>query len=364
VIVVTHGAIAVRNLRAQIDGLEAITTSADTRTEERVELIDLLALRGSILGSVADCERAQALAQELVQDVATDATALLARARTRALFHRFSDALDDLDVAEHLGADADMVNRECAAVLQGLGRYAEAFAIREEAVRRNPGFESFAALSTLCAESGDSERALRMCGESLRRYRGISPLPLAVLDFQIGVMRMRCGDLDCARDHLSAARRYVPAYAPAQGHLAEVEAESGNIATAIALLHPLAISSDDPDYASQLARILADSGDATDSYFWRQLAAARYEDLIALHPEAFADHAAEFWLGAGADPRRALQLARMNLAIRNTPRAHALLCRAIAADGECQTDLGLRAIANETLAAEGWHRPRRVVPER
>lgn len=344
-IVVTHGAIALQNLHAQIDGLEAVAASPDTHIEERVQLIDLLALCGLILGSVADCERAQALAQQLVQDAATDAAAFLARARTRALFHRFTDALHDIDVASRLTADAETVNQERAAVLQGLGRYAEAFAIREEAVRRDPCFESLAALSTLCAETGDSERALRMRGESLRRYRGISPLPLAVLDFQIGAMWMHGGNLDCARDHLSAACRYVPAYAPAQGHLAEIEAELGHIATAIALLRPLAISSDDPDYASQLARILADTGNAAESSYWRELAAARYDELIALHPEAFADHAAEFWLGAGADPRRALQLARMNFAIRRTPRGHALLSRANAAAAQCQTDPKLRGIA-------------------
>lgn len=348
-IVVTHGTIALRNLHAQIDGLEAVAASPDTRIEERVQLIDLLALRGSTLGSVADYEHAQALAQQLVENATIDAAAFLARARTRVLFHRFTDALDDLDVAERLAADVETANRERAAVFQGLGRYAEALPILEEAARRDPGFESLAALSTLYTESGDSERALRMRDESLRRYRGISPLPLAVLDFQIGVMWMHSGDLDRARDHLSAARRYVPAYAPAQGHLAEVEAELGNIATAIALLRPLAISSDDPDFASQLARILADTGNATDSSCWRQLAAARYEELIALHPEAFADHAAEFWLGAGADPGRALQLARINFAIRRTPRAHALLSRAIAAEAECQTNSGLRGIANA-----GW----------
>ena len=352
-IVVTHGAIALRNLHAQIDGLDLVATLPDTHIEERVQLIDLLALRGSILGSVADYEHAQALAHQLVQDATTHAAAFLARARTRALFHRFADALDDLDVAERLAADAETVNRERAAVFQGLGRYVEAFAIREEVARRCPSFESFAALSTLCAESGDTERALLLRDESLRRYRGISPLPLAILDFQMGAMWMHGGTLDRAREHLSAARRYVPAYAPAQGHLAEVEAELGNIATAIALLHPLATSSDDPDYAAQLARILAEAGNAAYSRYWRQLAAARYEELVALHPEAFADHAAEFWLGAGADPGRALRLARMNFAIRRTRRAHALLSRVIAADTECQTKSGLRGSANENVAPEG-----------
>jgi tetratricopeptide (TPR) repeat protein len=333
-IVVTHGAIALRNLQAQIDGLEPVLGSPDTRIEERVQLIDLLALRGSILGIVADYERAQELAHQLVRDATTHAAAFLARARTHALFHRFADALDDLDVAERLAADAEAVDREYAAVFQGLGRYREAFAIREEAARSCPSFDSLAALSTLCAESGDTERALHLHGESLRRYRGVSPLPLAALDFQIGVMWMHDGELDRARDHLNAARHYVPAYASAQGHLAEVEAELGNMETAIALLHPLAINSDDPDYAAQLARILTNAGSIEDSRYWRQVAAARYEELVALHPEAFADHAADFWLGVAADPQKALHLARMNFTNRRTPRAHALLSRAVAAAAE------------------------------
>ena len=49
------------------------------------------------------------------------------------------------------------------------------------------------------------------------------------------------------------------------------------------------------------------------------------------HPEAFADHAAEFWLAAGADPDKALRLARMNLDVRKTPRAYDLLACAISA---------------------------------
>ena len=66
---------------------------------------------------------------------------------------------------------------------------------------------------------------------------------------------------------------------------------------------------------------------------WRQVAAARYDELIASHPEAFADHAAEFWLAAGADPDKALRLAKMNLEVRNTPRARALVAQALTANG-------------------------------
>src|SRR6516165_328131 len=329
--VATHGTIALLNLEAQIEGLEPNLTPGLLPVEERAWLIDLLALRGSILGSIADYERALELAHLLVRDAPSEAAAFLARARTRAVFHRFGDALDDLGVAERLAADTESVDRERAAVFQGLGRYEEASAIREEEARRRPSFESLGALTTLCAERGDTERAERLHAESLRRYRGVSPLPLAALEFQLGAMWMHEGQLDRAQDHLIAARRYVPAYAPAQGHFAEVEAELGKFDLAIALLIPLATTSDDPDYAAQLARICADAG-YPDARYWRERAAARYDELIALHPEAFADHAADFWLGAGADPEKALRLARMNLTTRKTPRAHALLSRAVAAD--------------------------------
>jgi thioredoxin-like negative regulator of GroEL len=137
------------------------------------------------------------------------------------------------------------------------------------------------------------------------------------------------GELDDARASFDAARRLVPAYAPAQGHLAEVEAELGEVESAVARLYSLALSSDDPDYAAQLARILEGAGRVDESRHWGRQAAARYDELVASHPEAFADHAAEFWLAAGADPKKALRLARMNLEVRQTPRAYDLLSRAV-----------------------------------
>src|SRR5436190_8593897 len=328
---VTDGTIALLNLRAQIDGLERDVRIGHASIESRVSLIELITLRGLILGHIADYERAEEMAEQLVRDAATDGTALVARARTRAVFHRFTDALDDVDRAERLSFDAEIINRERAAIFQALGRYDEALAIREEAADRRASFENVAALVGLYAERGDSDAAERLYAESRRRYLGVSPFPLALLDFQLGLMWMNKGRLDDARTSFDAGRRRVPAYAPAQGHLAEVEAELGETESALARLHSLAASSDDPDYAAQLARILGDAGRAQESRHWSRLAAARYHELIASYPEAFADHAAEFWLAAGANPDKALPLARMNIEIRKTPRAYGLLARAVAA---------------------------------
>lgn len=329
----THGSIALANLEAQIDSLEQDARFGQDSIKNRATLAELITLRGLVVGCVAEYERAEEIAERLMRDAESDPAAGLAHARICAVFHRFTEALDDLDRAERLSLDAETANGERAAIFQALGRYDEARALREEAASRRPSFETIGALVGLAAERGEIGAAERLYEESVRRYRGVSPFPLALLDFQRGLMWMNSGLLDEARASFETALHRVPAYAPAQGHLAEVEAQLGEIEAAIARLYPLAFSSDDPDYAGQLARILADVGRNDESRSWRQVAATRYDELVAAHPEAFADHAAEFWLAAGADPVKALALARMNFEVRKTPRARDLLSEAEAAVG-------------------------------
>jgi tetratricopeptide (TPR) repeat protein len=180
----------------------------------------------------------------------------------------------------------------------------------------------------LQAERGEVAEAERLFGEGRRRYQSASPFPVALLDFQRGLMWLEQGDLQAARTWFAAAQGRLPAYAPALGHLAEVEAAQGEREAAISRLRPLTASSDDPEYAAQLAGLLSEAGQAQEARQWRTRAAARYDELMARHPAAFADHAAEFWLTSGADTKRALQLARQNLAVRQTPRAYALVHRA------------------------------------
>ena len=327
----TDGTIALLNLEAQIDALEPEVRLGSANVETRAGLAELIALRGLIVGRIADYDRANEIAEQLVRDVPADPKAHLARARTHAGFHRFKEALVDIECAEQLSLDAETANGERAAIFQALGRYDESLVLREEAVKRRASFEHVAALVGLHAERGETEAAERQYEQSRSAYRGVSPIPLALLDFQLGLMWMNEGRLDDARRWFEVARRRLPAYSPASGHLSEVEAQLGEIDSAISRLHSLAASSDDPDYAAQLARILGDAGRDGESGHWRQVAAARYDELIASHPEAFADHAAEFWLAAGADPDKALRLAKMNVEVRNTPRARSLLAQAVAA---------------------------------
>jgi tetratricopeptide (TPR) repeat protein len=319
----TSGVLALSNLQAQIEGLRVRADAGLCSVEEQTGFIELVALRGLILGQIADYQWAEKQAEKLVREFPTDGAAYIARARGRGTFHRFTEALADLDEADRLGTPRETVDGERAGVFQALGRYDEACALCGAAVKRRADFNSLSALATLHAEMGETARAESLFAETRSSHRGVSPLPLALLDFQHGHMWMAQGDLQQSRVWFEESIRRLPGYAQAQGHLAEAEAECGETETAIHRLRPLTVSSDDPDYCSALDRVLRLAGREDEAESWRARAAIRYDELLRQHPEAFADHAAAFWLEAG-DPHRALELAKKNLELRRTPRAQKL----------------------------------------
>lgn len=302
--------IAMGNLEAQIRQLERLSAHGALTVGQRAALVELIAAHAQYTGSIADHERALALAEELAGAFPDDPVALLARARGRAAFHRFAESLSDLDHAAALGASPATVAGMRAGIYQALGRYDEALTIRRDSAERNPSADNLGALASLRAARGDIDDAARLFAEARWSYRDISPFPLAFLFFDEGAMWMRHGDLERARALFEAAHRRLPSYATAQCYLAEVEAALGHTEHAIALLEPLARTADDPNGAAQLTRILADAGRADEAASWRTAAARRYDELVAAHPDAYADHAAEFWLNAGGNPELALPLAR------------------------------------------------------
>ena len=232
----TAGAVAMINLQAQIDGLEQLLAGGRAAIGVRAELIELVALRGQVLGRIGDYEWADERAEQLTRDAPADGMAVVARARARGRFHRFADALADLDAAQRLGAEPALVDAERAGVFQAIGRYEAALTIYNQAAKGRADVTVLGALATLHAERGETVAAEQLFDESRSCYRGVSPFPLALLNFQRGLMWLAQGDLHRALTWFEAAVRRVPAYAPAQGHLAEVEAALGEPEAAMARL--------------------------------------------------------------------------------------------------------------------------------
>ncbi len=321
------GRTAMANLQAQIDSLAARAAAGQLAVAGFAEWIGLTTLRGQLLGRVSDSAWALRTAGGLVFGHPNDGLAHLTRARARTRLHLFHGALADLSTARSLGADPDALDGERAAVWQATGRYDEALGLLRAAHMRRPNAGTFGALAVLQAERGDVADAEDLFAESRAADPAASPITLARLDVQRGLMWLRAGEVAAAHGWFASAAALVPDFAAAQSHLAETEAALGNPEAAAMRLLPLAGTAEDPVFSAALARGLAQLGRDAEAAAWQAEAARRYTALMQQHPEAFAEPAATFWLDAG-DPNQAVRLARINLGVQRTPRAEALLARA------------------------------------
>ena len=326
----SDAAIALGNVDAQILGYERARARTPASNDWPLRLAGLYDGRGQALGRIADYEMALARAEEAVRLAPSDGDALLARAAARARFHRFAEASADLDAAAAHGASPDRVDGARAAIWSATGREPAALAIRQRLATAHPTLTTLGAEAMSLAALGRVTEAEEWLAEAQARFRDVTPLALAALYFEGGLIEERAGRPSSARELYEAARARLPEHAQATAHLAGVMAASGQRTQAVALLRPLVARSDDPEYAGALAALV---GDAREAAALRAQAARRYDALLARHPEAFADHAARFWLAAGDEPKKALPLAERNLVLRPTAEAYQLTIAASLANG-------------------------------
>jgi tetratricopeptide (TPR) repeat protein len=342
----TDPQIAVGNLEGQISGYQTLVIRKTNLMLAYGSLVPLYLQRGQYLGQLSDYDRAEEYAdKELALN--GDSLGYLNRASVRQTFHQFTDALADLDAAEKAHAKPGKILPLRATILQAMGRTQEALNLREAMAAREPNIMNLGTLGTLKADLGQIDEADALFAKALPVYRDVSPFPIAWVDFQRGLMWERAGQASKAKTYYDYAVARLPQYAPAEGHLAGMEAATGDRKAAIERLRKLILVTDDPEYVGQLGGILEQTGQDAEAKTLIAKAGAGFDDLLKRHPGGFADHAARFWLGAGKDPKKADELAQLNLKGRQSRDAYELsLTAALAAND----DTVACSVADEAMA--------------
>ncbi len=310
----TNGATAASNLDAAIDGLRVHTTRLPSEGAPRTQLVNALLTRASFHGATDDLDEALRVAE--------DAPAL--RARVLTALHRFDDALDLASGAAHRALSETV----------DLAREHELEWLHQERQRVAETLNTFTAwvqVAAVARARGLYRQADDAYLQALAVYTDVSPYAVADVQFQRGVMwSERAGRPDLALPLYRDAVARLPTFVVAGVHLAELEPRRDAIARLEVLVDA---GVGDPEPYGKLAELVID--DAPDrARELTHIATATYDRLLAAHPLAYADHGAEFFMGPGADPARALRLAELNLANRATERAHALTIRAALAVGD------------------------------
>ncbi len=316
----TSGEIALGNLGAEIRGLERLVEQRKDDLAIRRNLIESLKLRGEMTGRIADVERAVEMAETLAKDMPDKPEAYLARAALRATLHRFDDAWADLDEAERRGSTAGQTRQKRASILFARGKIDDALVLAEQMRKERATIDTLGFQAVLLGELGRKAEALAAFREAFEIYPDTSPFPVAWLFFAQGQFWEREGNTDLAIAYHRACLERLPAHAHAAAHWARMASPE----EAEAIVKPLLDKVDDPELQAVLSAKLEARGAADAAKEHRIEAGARYDELVAKHPEAYVDHAAQFWLDVGGDAPKAFELAKRNLSWRKTARAYEL----------------------------------------
>lgn len=280
-------------------------------------------LVAQFLGDLDAFDRLEVLASQFAGVDGTFRAALV-QAEVASAVHRFPDARDHLVRAALNGGPREEIERHLLSIDQACGVELDAvLAARRRIATESGRLEDLVPLGAVLADLERFAEADAVYRWAFSSYDDVSPFPLAWVCFQLGML---WGELATVPNPNLAALWYrraidfLPGYVRARVHLAEIYAGKEQTSDAEALLTPV-LSSRDPEVRWRLADILIAQKRFREAD--TQLDAARlgFDELLRRHLHAFADHAAEFYAGSGNDSRRALELARMNVANRPTRRA-------------------------------------------
>jgi tetratricopeptide (TPR) repeat protein len=319
----TDGEIAAINLESARRGEWARFTHDASLPGVAEAVIDLERLTLQFLGDPGALDRLDGLATELAR-VDHSSRAALVQAEVASAAHRFAEARDHLARAAWLGGPTDVIERHRLTIDQACGVGLDAvLAARRQIAAASRRLQDLVPLGALLADLDRVAEADAVYRQAFSSYDDVSPFPLAWVCFQLGML---WGELAPVPDPTLAAFwyrhaiAYVPGYVKARVHLAEIYTSQDRLDDAEMLLRPV-VSSGDPEVRWRLADVLIEQGRFDEA--GPQLDAARsgFDALLRRHLLAFADHAAAFYAGSGNDCRRALELARANVANRPTRRA-------------------------------------------
>jgi hypothetical protein len=342
----TSAAIYLGNLDARIEELRRLVAERD-RNEHRTALAGSLYHRYRVVGRLEDAEEALRLLDAAVAAEPEVTEHRLLRAVVLGGFHRFADALADLEAAEAAGLPREAAHKARRELQLALGDYAP---LREEfarALELSPEFDELAHRADLRLLQGEPAAAEFLFRAAQAQFRDVNPVPLAWLHVQQGIAYLRHGRVDEARRFFAAAHARLPQYYLATEHLAECEARLGNHAAARELYRAVIAQTGNPEFVAALAGVERAAGDDAEATRLEAEALKGYEALLARHPAAFGQHAAEFLIQIG-QAERADALARQNLALRRDVGSWILAAQTAEAVGDLPRACAARDRAVET----------------
>ena len=309
----TSWSIAGSNLNGQIREAEKRPV---TDPDQQLQLVGFYLTRGQTLANVEDYEKADAIGVAAVKAYPKSGAAHLTHALALGALHRFDEQSKELDEAAKLDALAQRVSGARVGLLMATGRYDDAQKLMAPIEEGSPA-TAMVTTAVLRAHMQRTEEAEALFDRARTSFVDVSPFPVAWMDFQRGTLLEAAGKEKEARAYYLEALEAIPDYVHAAIHVSTTDTPE----RAVERLLALRTVTTEPELLSALAAAHKRAKQDAEAKKATDAAHARYDELLAKHPAAYADHAARFFLGSGSDPKKALGLAEKNAKLRPTEEA-------------------------------------------
>ncbi|MEO6065462.1 MAG: tetratricopeptide repeat protein [Lysobacterales bacterium] len=346
----TNEAIYLANLDSRISEYQRVSLEHPSASLE-TGLASALYHRFKIIGKIDDAERAMDLVDAAVREEPDEASHRLLRATVYSAFHRFVEAEADLVLAAK-SSDLPEIRQAQREIDLALGRYDRLAAEFDPLAAPTDEFSELVHRADLALMQGDLASANVLFRTAQIQYRDVNPVPLAWLHVQRGIGSLRYGDRASALRFFAAAHERMPHYYLATEHLAEVLTALRRFNEARPLYQSVIAQTGNPEFIAALAALEQAAGNTQAAATRNIEAKSAYAALYARHPDAYAQHYAEFLLAA-AEPAQALVLAERNVRLRQDVGSWILLARA----AEANQDRGLACDAHRNAVATGRNPP-------
>ncbi len=301
-------------------------------------LAELYLTRARLSGSYDDYAEAEALVAKGFE-AGRDANfgPFMARARLDYTLHRLDRIDADFarvtrpptqDAKELYGRDLFAAN-----LAFQRGQYAEAERLLVSLVERQPGVSALSSLALYRWKEGRFDEAEALYRRALELYDGDEAEPAAWVHLQLGLMDLDRGRYDEALAHYREGEALIRGYWLIEEHIAEILTLQGKTKEAEAMYLAIVERTGNPEFMDALAEMHQAAGDTAKADEWLAKANAKFEEQLGRFPEAAYGHALEHYLAHGDDPKRTLEMARRNHALRPNADAKRLLAEALLAAG-------------------------------
>jgi tetratricopeptide (TPR) repeat protein len=341
----TSAGIYLRNLKSRKISIGKRLAKSPTGSSALSQLAGWHMEQQLLDGDPTHADKALAALDKAIASTPDSRALRLRRAGVLGHLHRFADAQVDVEFALKGDPTNPTARRALGKVLQNRGKYAEAKPHLAVAPSR-PTYRDLGERAGNLFKDGKVDRADHTLRIAAATYRDVHPIPLAWIDLQRGLLRLRTGRWAEAKPFFETAYNRLPTYYLVAEHLAEVEAKLGNHTRALELYDAVVSQTHLPEFMAARAGVLADMGRKADAEAALTEADARWDALMVAHGSAYAAHAIGFWLDDRPNPAKARKWADANLKLRRDAESLVMAARAYAATGD---KVGARAMLEEAL---------------